>query len=275
MDEQDEVRDVVGDDAVDGKPTSDDVASVDVTGIDVVAALRQAAPPRRTSRRWLRVAGMSVAALALLVVTAAAVVGLSRTHRAPHAQPNPVPAVTAVPSVARSLSATPAVADAPETPDWTAVLAALDDVRAAAFARADTAMLANVYLNGSTAARSDAAVIASLRHSALHADGFVLKVLQVTPQQPVSVSDRVRLLVVDERPAFRWLDASGRLIGTQPARGPAQWSIELVRGGAAGWLVADVKQATVNPAMVKPAMVKPAVTSPAAQPRANPQSSGR
>jgi len=243
MSEDDEVRDVA----------RVDVARVDVARVDVVAALRQAAPQRSRGRRWVLGAIVGVGGLVVLLGAASLVLGLARsTLPVPVAHPT---------TPARTL-----IVPAPSTAsDWTTVLAALDDARAAAFARADRSMLDNVYANGSTAARSDADVIASLRRSGVHADGFMLKVLRATSRQHVPIADRVHLDVVDVRPAFRWLNAAGRVVGTQTARGPARWSIELVRGGAAGWLVAAVK----------PAATSPATTSPAALQRASPQSSGR
>jgi hypothetical protein len=141
--------------------------------------------------------------------------------------------------------------------EWTAVVAALDDARAAAFARADSTLLAGVDAPDSPAYRADAAVVAALRTHRVRADGFVLDVKRVQPRR--ATAEMAELLVTDSRPAFDWRTSTGAVVARAPARARSTWLVEISRGGALGWQVVSVRSAP----------------SPAVRPPKSPKSSGR
>lgn len=152
---------------------------------------------------------------------------------------SPTPSVTATPSTTPSPSASaPSLA---ATVDWVAELAALDDRRGEAFSTGDREALTDVDAPGSAALASDSAALGSLASAGVNASGFREVIRSV---RPVSVSASVAVLrVVDERPAYTLVRASdGVVVTSRPARAPASWLVELVRGGA-GWQVRSVHPA--------------------------------
>jgi hypothetical protein len=125
------------------------------------------------------------------------------------------------------------------TAGWVAVLAALDTARSRAFAEGDEAALSAVYLTGSPAGRRDAAVLSRLAGAGVRAAGLRL---DTTAVRLVGRSPgRVQLRVTDVLPAYRLLDARGRLVARPAGRGPRTWTVVLGRAGARGpWRVYDV-----------------------------------
>jgi hypothetical protein len=121
--------------------------------------------------------------------------------------------------------------------NWSAVLSGLDRSRSLAFAAADPAQLDGVYAKASPALTRDRALLAQLRAAGWHAKGVALVPTSV---QVVDRSDRrVVLRVVDVMPAYELVSPEGATVSTEPGRGPARWSVTLVREGS-DWQIYDV-----------------------------------
>jgi hypothetical protein len=124
-------------------------------------------------------------------------------------------------------------------PDWSAVLAALDQARSAAFASADDDRLDDVYSSGSPALARDTELLGQLSASGRTAAGVRLVPTSV---DVVETADRrVVLRVVDVMPPYELVDADGAVSSSRPGRGPARWVVTLVREGPA-WQVYDVER---------------------------------
>jgi hypothetical protein len=130
-------------------------------------------------------------------------------------------------------------ARAEPTAGWVAVLAALDSARSRAFAAADEAALSAVYLPASPAGRRDAAELARLAGAGVRAAGLRL---DTTSVRLVSRSPgRVQLSVTDVLPAYRLVDARGRVVARPAGRGARTWTVVLGRAEPRGpWQVYDV-----------------------------------
>jgi len=142
-----------------------------------------------------------------------------------------------------------------EAPDWPAVVAGLDAARGAAFAAADPALLAEVYLDGSAARQSDAVAVGRLAAQGWRVQGGVHEISSVTvdgESDPAGgtvtgggAADHgaegglVRLAVVDSLPSHPIVDADGRQVGVTPARAE-QRRILVVTRAAAGYRISDV-----------------------------------
>ena len=122
---------------------------------------------------------------------------------------------------------------------WVAVLAALDSARSQAFARGDEAALSAVYLPASPAGRRDAAELARLAGAGVRAAGLRL---DTTSVRLVGRSPgRVQLSVTDVLPAYRLVDARGRVVARPAGRGARTWTVVLGRAGPRSpWRVYDV-----------------------------------
>ena len=115
-------------------------------------------------------------------------------------------------------------------PNWSDVVTRLDAARGRALDAADPALLADVYLDGtSDVAAADAAVVAQLAVNGLRVVDGVHQIVSVTVDgatvdtstpSPSSTSndESVRLSVVDTLPAHPIVDAAGRQVGLTPAR---------------------------------------------------------
>ena len=123
-------------------------------------------------------------------------------------------------------------------PDWSAVLAALDQSRSAAFARADVDALDDVYAAGSPALTRDTGLLSQLSASGHTAKGVRLVATSVEVAE--SADRRIVLRVVDEMPPYELVDADN-VSSTQPGRGSARWVLTLVRESSA-WQVYDVRR---------------------------------
>jgi len=126
---------------------------------------------------------------------------------------------------------------APSNDRWSAVLAGLDQRRHAAFAALDVARLAEVDQPGSAAERRDTAAIAALAAAGVRPTLPTTELLEV--RMLSATDDRVVLAVVDTRGGYQLMAGGGVVVGSQPARAPAAWRVELVRTPA-GWRVSDV-----------------------------------
>jgi hypothetical protein len=125
------------------------------------------------------------------------------------------------------------------TAGWVAVLAALDTARSRAFAAGDEAALSAVYLAASPAGHRDAAELARLAGAGVRAAGLRL---DTTSVRLVGRSPgRVQLSVTDVLPAYRLVDARGRVVARPVGRGARTWTVVLGRAGPRGpWRVYDV-----------------------------------
>ena len=128
----------------------------------------------------------------------------------------------------------------PAAVEWAAVLGRLDAIRSDAFARADAAVLSEVYAPDSPALRRDTALLRQLRRSRQTAHGVRLvarsvQVAEASPEQAV-------LDVVDVMPSYELVSADGAVTDQRPGRGAARWSVtlDLVAGQ---WRVLDVRRA--------------------------------
>lgn len=120
---------------------------------------------------------------------------------------------------------------------WALRLAALDTVRAEAFARSDPALLDAVYAPGASAGRADATTLHGYARRGARVTGAELRVLSCRVLS--SSSRRVSLDVVDQlRPAWVvWAD------GTQialPRDEPSRRIVTLARTSE-GWRIAGVR----------------------------------
>jgi hypothetical protein len=125
---------------------------------------------------------------------------------------------------------------------WLSVVAALDDARAATFARAEESMLAGFDAPGSPAYKADLAAVRAMKAHRARADGFVLDVAAVKVRSAGDGS--AQLLVTDSRPAFEWRSQTNTVIARAPARKSSTWLVDLKRGGGLGWQVVSVLAAS-------------------------------
>jgi hypothetical protein len=195
---------------------------------------RGAGPPRRA---------VAWAVAGVLAVGVAVVTGVTWAGAA--AGPHPAgPDLSAGPS---SSSPTATASPSPAAPEartepadgWVAVLAALDTARSRAFAAGDAAGLSAVYLPAAPAGRRDAAELARLAGAGVRAAGLRL---DATSVRLVGRSPgRVQLSVTDVLPAYRLVDARGRVVARPAGRGARTWTVVLGRAGPRGpWRVYDV-----------------------------------
>ncbi len=133
-------------------------------------------------------------------------------------------------------------AGAPVSREWAAVVRALDERRAATFARADPTAVAGYALPGSPAFEADVALLEELAAGHQRAIGVSTRLVSVDPDESLAApgstasatrdgapAARVRLAVVDERSAYELVADSGQSRTVQ-ASGPRQWLITLEQG---------------------------------------------
>ncbi len=133
----------------------------------------------------------------------------------------------------------PRAATDPPVPDdgWRAVVEGLDGRRAEALARADPALLGEVYAPGSEALAADTTVVAALRAGGVTVRGARHEIQELTVLE--EAPGRARLLVVDVLPEHAVHDVTGALVEQRTARAPATVELELV--DADGWRIASVR----------------------------------
>ena len=128
-------------------------------------------------------------------------------------------------------------------PDWAQIVADLDAARGRALAAADPALLAEVYLDGSAAARADAALIGELADRGWHVSAGLHEISRVTPVDAVSPrgsgDGSVRLSVLDRLPSRPIMDGSGTQVGMTPAREQQERLVLLARTPA-GYRIAGI-----------------------------------
>jgi hypothetical protein len=192
---------------------------------------RRRTPPRRPAsasrRRGCLIALVSVLAVGALLVALAD----GRPAAAPDAAPGPVAAESGPQRSHRP--AAPVTAQA-----WAGVVADLDRRRATALTAHDAVGLRALHLPRTASLRADLRALRALRAEGLRPDGLRSVVVRVQPLGRSSPG-RVRLRVVDRRPAYRLVDADGAVTSRVPARGPRSWRVEL-DGTAAQWRIAAV-----------------------------------
>ncbi len=122
-------------------------------------------------------------------------------------------------------------------PDWPAVVRELDRRRDAALVDGNEDDLAAVYTPGSPAGRRDLAGFRRLVAAGLRPRGLRLRrgsVVAVDVQR-----DRAAVRVIDSLSAYELVDPVGHVAARYPGRGPAAWTLTLVRTRA-GWQIHDV-----------------------------------
>ena len=134
--------------------------------------------------------------------------------------------------------------------NWSDVVAGLDVARGRAFDAADPALLADVYLDGNTAAgAADAAAVAQLADNGLRVVDAVHQIVSVAVDGSVTTDgamttdgagDTVRLAVVDTLPAHPIVDAAGRQVGLTPARAEQRRILVLSPTGS-GYRISSVE----------------------------------
>jgi hypothetical protein len=136
--------------------------------------------------------------------------------------------------------ATVSAAPSPASPAWSSLLDRLDAARAAAFAAADPARLADVYAPGSPGLAADTAAIGRLRAAGQTARGVRHAVQSV--QETAYDGTTARLRVVDVLAAYDVLGRDGAVVSRSAPRGEAAYAVELRRGpdGWRLWQVAPV-----------------------------------
>ncbi len=134
---------------------------------------------------------------------------------------------------------TPEPSPAPEATDWTAVLAALYDRRAEAFATGDAALLDGVYTADSPLLAADRASLATLVAAGEALRGFEPAVTGVEVTGPPAADGTVRVGLVDSWPTYTVVpaaDPGGPVLRTEPGRAPVEVAMVLVPGPE-GWRI--------------------------------------
>lgn len=132
--------------------------------------------------------------------------------------------------------------------DWWTVLAELDRRRAQVLSSGDPAGITSYAVPGSTAHRSDEAMLADLAARAVRPEGLSSRVLAI---EDVTVSDvGVRIQMVDLRSAYRLLDVnSGEVTQRVEPAGATRWLLTVLPSSPAladgvegdpGWRVQSV-----------------------------------
>ena len=160
----------------------------------------------------------------------------------PGQEPGSLATSEASPSEASPSEPVGSDAGAPVSREWAAVVRALDERRAATFARADPTAVAGYALPGSPAFEADVALLEELAAGHQRAIGVSTRLVSVDPDESLAApgstasatrdgapAARVRLAVVDERSAYELVADSGQSRTVQ-ASGPRQWLITLEQG---------------------------------------------
>lgn len=207
-------------------------------GFGVQARISGGPAPAGPAHRRRPSRGVAVLACAgILALLAAGLTLVSRDQgRVPSAATTPT---VATPSP--TAPGTPTPSPAASTPvRWHAVLRALDDRRAEAFATLDLAGLDEVYVAGSPPWQVDRALIASYRERRLRIDGLRLRIdrVAVVSESPGAVV----LRVVDHLVGGVAVGTSGQRT-VLPAAPPAARLITVTRAGE-GWRIGRIVAAT-------------------------------
>jgi hypothetical protein len=121
---------------------------------------------------------------------------------------------------------------------WRAIVMRLDQARARAFAMADVAPLAAVYVPGSSAYASDLTTVRSLASRGLRARGFTATVERVVVDSLSATTARLR--VTDRLSGYDLVDASGRVVGHGAPRPTRTFTMTLQQTAANDWRVATI-----------------------------------
>jgi hypothetical protein len=147
-------------------------------------------------------------------------------------------------ALAGSGSAAPSLPPVPAAPAaagadgvWLPVLDRLDAQRARAFAAADPALLAAVYVPGAAVGAADTAAVRALAADGHRAQGVRHEVRSVRVRS--ATAQRVELRVVDVLSPQVVTDVDGAEVQALPGRGPAAFDVTLV-GAGDGWRISAV-----------------------------------
>jgi hypothetical protein len=134
----------------------------------------------------------------------------------------------------RSAATPRATSASPAAPDWSKVLAGLEEARAQAFERADPAALANVYLPGTAIAVADQEVLSQVMDRGAHVSALPMRILSLRVES-VSAT-QVVLRVQEQLGAYDYLDTQGKVLYHQDASPPRTDDVTLVHT-VAGWRI--------------------------------------
>ena len=210
---------------VEGRPDAEAFAALLRRAHALAAAPRAAARHRRLLLPRRALPGI---ALALLVLLAALLGWVSGRGEAP---------VAAVPTAVSASPGVAAVAGAAGPVDWEQVLTGLDDARAAAFERADPALLARVWSDSAPGLAADRALLAGLARDGRSAHGLRHELRDVEVLE--ATAGAARLAVVDVLADHEVRDNAGAVVQRVSERGSTAWRVRLVRE-AGEWRLAEV-----------------------------------
>ncbi|WP_239311158.1 protein kinase [Frankia sp. Cj3] len=145
-------------------------------------------------------------------------------------------AVRSAPRQARQLDAAPATG-LPSEQGWRDVLAGLDVARSRAFEQANEAGLTDVDAAGSTAYARDVVLMRQMVARGGHAVGLHQEIIDLAVRE--AGSEKSVLRVTDRLPPYSYVDASGKVLASQPGHDRQQWDIAMVRAEQ-GWRIAKV-----------------------------------
>ncbi len=145
-------------------------------------------------------------------------------------------AVRSAPRQARQLDAAPATG-LPSEQGWRDVLAGLDAARSRAFEQAKEAGLTDVDAAGSTAYARDVVLMRQMVARGGHAVGLHQEIIDLAVRE--AGSEKSVLRVTDRLPPYSYVDASGKVLASQPGHDRQQWDIAMVRADQ-GWRIAKV-----------------------------------
>jgi hypothetical protein len=172
---------------------------------------------------WVHLSWRGVVAAAAVTVLAVGAVGLGQWWNSDQAAIEP----TVVQSAEPTSGSTEPTSSSPD-PEWSRIVAALDEARSAAFAARDAAQLDAVYASGSPERDADAERIAALRDAGLRPDGARHRVMSVRVAELRADGSAV-LAVVEDQPATALYDAGGTQVGHSPAIGKATMLLDVGR----------------------------------------------
>jgi eukaryotic-like serine/threonine-protein kinase len=209
---------------------------------------------RWSAGRRVLVRRVVAAACVVALLCAAVAIGVAwgwadsgyQGHRAsasvPAASPASPASSPASPASPPAGPASPVPIASPPSPDWAAVVGALDRRRDSAFADADANQLDAIYVPGSAALATDRATLGSLIGAGQRVRGlqFVLQSVRVVAQ----ATGEVTLAVVDTLAGYDVIDAGG-VASHVAGRGARNWTIVLraPEGQGRQWLIASIAPA--------------------------------
>jgi hypothetical protein len=150
-------------------------------------------------------------------------------------EPDPARAVGAVTREAPARETSARETSAP-APDWSAILARLDQRRERAYAASDATRLREVYVRRSPVLRHDLSMLRAYRDRGVRLDGVRLRVLDVRLVDRAGPYARLRIVDRLDRATAYTSQGTVRL-----PRDRATARVVVLRAGAGGWRIAAVR----------------------------------